>query len=116
LFLQETAIDFSRTINVPSPVAVDTTISSDVNRPNGFTETSCTINPGVTVTVLSGSEWLIGDIIPSAQADEFAVIGEPGNDLYFDSIHDHSLVEWQDSWESTHQDTDKFPEAFIHSN
>ena len=113
LFLQETAIDFSRTINVPSPVAVDTTISSDVNRPNGFTETSCTINPGVTVTVLSGSEWLIGDIIPSAQADEFAVIGEPGDDLYFDSIHDHSLVEWQDSWESTHQDTDKFPEAFI---
>jgi hypothetical protein len=113
LFLQEDGSDFSRTINVPSPVAVDTTISSDVNRPNGFTETSCTINPGVTVTVLSGSEWLIGDIIPSAQADEFAIIAEPGNDDYFGTIQDHSLSEWKDAWESTHQDTDKFPSVFI---
>jgi hypothetical protein len=113
LFLQETAIDFSKTINVISPVLTDTIVSPSVDQPNGFTEDSCTINPGVTVTVLSGSEWFIGTQILSAQESDFAVIAEPGNDLFFDSIHDHSLIEWRDSWESTHQDTDKFPEIFI---
>jgi hypothetical protein len=65
--LQETAIDFSRTINVISPVAVNTTISSSIDQPNGFTEEICVINSGVTVTVLFGSEWLIGTQIPSEQ-------------------------------------------------
>lgn len=113
LFLQETAIDFSKTINVISPVLINTIISSSVNQPNGFTEDSCIINPGITVTVLFGSEWLIGTQIPSEQFDKFAVIAEPGDDLFFDSIHDHSLVEWRDSWEASHQDTDKLPEVFI---
>ena len=111
--LQETAIDFSRTLNIDSPITVNTTISSDVNQPNGFTENSCVINSGVTVTVLFGSEWFIGPQIPSEQEGEFLVIAEPGNDLYFDTVHDHSLEEWQESWEATHQDTDKFPAVFI---
>ena len=116
LLLQETEIDFSRTINVISPVAVNTIISSSIDQPNGFTENLCVINPGVTVTVLFGSEWLIGfesAQTPSIQGPEFLFIAEPGNDLYFDTIHDHSLEEWQESWESTHQDTDKFPSVFI---
>ena len=113
LLLQETAIDFSRTINVISPLTVNTTISSSIDQPNGFTENLCVVNSGVTVTVLFGSEWLIGSQIPSEQEGNFLVIAEPGNDLYFDTIHDHSLEEWQESWESTHQDTDKFPEVFI---
>ena len=41
------------------------------------------------------------------------IIAEPVSDLYFDSIHDHSLASWRDSWKATHQDTDKFPEVFI---
>jgi hypothetical protein len=116
LFLQETAIDFLRTISVISPVTVDTIISSSVNQPNGFTKDQCVINSGVTVTVLFGSEWFIGPEstpTPSIQGPGFAIIAEPGNDLYFDTIHDHSLEEWQESWESTHQDTDKFPSVFI---
>jgi hypothetical protein len=113
LFLQETAIDFSRTINVLSPLATDLIISPNVNQPNGYTEDSCIINSGVTVTILPGSEWLIGDPVPSEQQNEFTVILEPGSDLYYDTIHDHSLEEWQSSWESTHQDTDKFPVVFI---
>jgi hypothetical protein len=66
----------------------------------------------VIVTVLLGSEWFIGSLI-SEQDGDFLVIAEPGDDLYFDTIHDHSLEEWQESWESTHQDTDKFPAVFI---
>ena len=112
LFLQETAIDFSRTINVISPVTFDIVVSPSVEQPNGFTELLAVVNPGITVTVLSGSEWFIGDQIPSDQEDEFAVFVDaaPG---FFDSIHDHSLVEWREHWEATHQDTDKFPEVFI---
>jgi hypothetical protein len=113
LLLQETAIDFSRTINVTSPITINTIISSNINQPNGFTENLCVINSGVTVTVLFGSEWLIGPQISSEQEGDFLVIAEPGDDLYFDTIHDHSLEEWRESWESTHQDTDKFPAVFI---
>lgn len=113
LLLKETAIDFSRTINIISPITVDTIINTDSNRPNGFTEDISQINAGVTVTILFGSEWFIGAPVPSSQENEFTVILEPGSNLYYDTIHDHSLEEWQSSWESTHQDTDKFPEVFI---
>jgi hypothetical protein len=112
LLLKETSIDFSRTVNINSPVTVNTVINADANQPNGFTENISEINSGVTVTVLFESTWFIG-FLPSTQEDEFTVILEPGSDLYFDTIHDHSLEEWQESWESTHQDTDKFPTVFI---
>jgi hypothetical protein len=113
LLLQETGIDLARTINVISPVLSDTIISPLIDRPNGFTETLCVINPGVTVTVLFGSEWFIGERIPADEANQSTVLAEPGNDLYFETIHDHSLNEWEESWGSTHQDTDRFPAVFI---
>lgn len=112
LLLQETAIDFSRTINVISPVTFDIVVSPSAEQPNGFTELLAIVNPGITVTVLFGSEWLISEQIPSDQEDEFAVIVD-ADPAFFDSIHDHSLAEWQEHWENTHQDTDKFPEAFV---
>ena len=111
LFLQETAIDFSRTINVLSPLATDLIISPNVNQPNGFTEDSCIINSGVTVTILPGSEWFIGYQI-SAQEDEYAVVVDAALP-FFASIHDHSLSDWRERWELTHQDTDRFPDVFI---
>lgn len=113
LFLQETAIDFALTINIASPVTTNTIISNVPGQPNGFTETSCQINSGVTVTVLSGSTWLIGEQIPSDQDDDYAVIAEPGSEEYFDTFHDHSISEWRTAWEREHQDTDPFPEIFI---
>jgi hypothetical protein len=115
LLLQETSIDFSKTINILSPITVDTIISSSIEQPNGFTELSCVINPGITVTVLAGSEWLIGNEIPSAQgsaSSEFAIFVDAAL-AFFDSLHDHSLSEWQEQWRATHQDTDKFPSVFI---
>ena len=111
--LKETAIDFSRTINVISPVSVNTIISPSADVPNGFTELTCTINPGVTVTILDGSAWLIGEQIPSAQTPSFSVLAEPGNDLYFDTIHDHSLAEWREIWERDFQQTEPFPELLV---
>jgi hypothetical protein len=113
LLLQETGIDLDKTINVFSPILIDTIISPLSGLPNGFTEDLCVITSGVTVTVLFGSEWFIGERIPPENADEFAVIAETGDDLYFAILHDHSLNEWKESWESTHQDTEKFPSVFV---
>lgn len=111
--LKETAIDFNNTVNIPSLVSVDTTISLVPGVPNGFTENTCTINSGVTVTIIEGSTWLIGEQIPSAQASLYSVLGEPGNDLYFESIHDHSLAEWREVWERDFQRTAPFPELLV---
>ena len=60
LYLQETTIDSVTTVTINSPVTVDTVISVDPTKPNGFTDNLCELVSGVTVTVLDGSEWLIG--------------------------------------------------------
>jgi hypothetical protein len=44
--------------------------------------------------------------------DSFFILTDQARDN-FDAFHDHSLSTWQGIWASTHQDTDKFPEAFI---
>ena len=109
--VKETAIDSGRTLIIQSPVSADITIGSNPNSPNAFTETTCTINSGVTVTINDGSTWLIGEQIPSAQEPEFVVLLEPV-DGYFDTVHDHSLSEWRTAWEAQHQQDDRFPAVF----
>lgn len=110
--VQETAIDTARTINVISPVNFNTIVSPSTEQPNGFTELLAIVNPGIMVTVLAGSEWFIGNQVPSSEEAEYKIPVDAGLP-FFDSVHDHSLIEWRESWEATHQDTDKFPEAFI---
>ena len=112
LFVTETEIDDTRTVLITSPVTVDTVISSDPDRPNGFTETPCTVNLGVTVTVLSGSTWLIDEEIPAGEAAGFNILCEVGDEAYYETVHDHSLSEWTIAWNSQHQDTDRFPSLF----
>lgn len=104
--LQETD---NTTESVVSPVTVNTLIPF----PGAFTETFCTINPGVTVTVAANATWLLGDTIPVVDYSNYRFVLEPGDDSYFDTIHDHSLSEWRRAWEATHQDTDAFPELFV---
>jgi hypothetical protein len=42
------------------------------------------------------------------------IICEPGNDLYFETIHDHSLREWQATWNNEHKsDNEPFPAEFV---
>lgn len=114
LWLQETEIDYDRTIVVPSSISVDFVISSVTGKPNGFTETAAQIVSGSTVTVLFNSTWLIGTLIPASQAPEYGVLADANNiDEFFVTVHDHSLSEWQQAWEAEHQDTDKFPTIFV---
>ncbi len=103
--LQETEIDAAEIVG---PILVDTVITA-----NAFSETSCEIAAGVTVTVNPGITWLIGERIPAADYDNYKIILEVGDDAYYDTIHDHSLSEWQNAWEREHQDTDRFPELFV---
>ena len=113
LLVTEDVIDYSRTINVPSFITVDTVISSIPGQPNGYSELLVTIDAGVTVIILEDSTWFISAPLPGSITDGFTFLAEPGSDAYFDTVHDHSLSEWRESWELTHQDTDQFPEAFI---
>ena len=115
LYLREDTIDAATTVPIFSPVTVDTIISNIPGQPNGFTNTLCEIDSGVTVTVLDGSEWLIGVASPAplgvAAGDGFLL--EFGNDAFLDTIHDHTLSEWRQAWNTQHQQTDKFPEIFV---
>jgi hypothetical protein len=103
--LQETEIDAAEIVG---PI-----LSNLVIAVNSFSETSCEIGPGVTVTVNSGVTWYIGERIPVADYDNYKIILEVGDDAYYDTVHDHSLSEWRDAWEREHQDTDRFPELFV---
>jgi hypothetical protein len=103
--LQETEIDAAEIVG---PILTNLTISV-----NSFSETSCEIASGVTVTVDPGVTWYIGERIPAADYDDFKIILEVGDDAYYDTIHDHSLSEWQNAWDREHQDTDKFPALFV---
>ena len=103
--LQETEIDAAEIVG---PILVDLVINV-----NAFSNKSCEIGAGVTVTVNPGVTWLIGERIPAADYDNFKIILEVGDDAYYDTIHDHSLSEWQNAWDREHQDTDRFPELFV---
>jgi len=115
LFLQETTIDAVTTATFNSPITTNTNISDVPGKPNGFTENECVINSGVTVTILNGSEWLIGSPQGSgaAAADDNFFILEFGSEEFLDTVHDHTLSEWVDAWDAQHHPDDKFPEIFV---
>lgn len=108
-FLQETEVVAE---NITSPVIADITINAGSGG-NAFTETLCQINTGVTVTIGNLATWLIGERIPPADYDDYKFTLEPGDDAYFQTIHDHSLSEWKNAWEDEHQSTDPFPEILV---
>lgn len=109
LLSTESAITFGNTIEILSPITTNYSLPAGFN---GFTQTLAEINPGVTVTINEGLEWLI-TTLSLDQAPTFVFDLEPASPEFFDSIHDHSLSDWQAFWERDHQDTDKFPPIFI---
>ena len=106
LMIQETE-DVSE--SVISPVNINTIIPF----PGAFTSAACTINNSVTVTISENATWLIGFSIPTVDLDGYKIILEPGSDEYYDTIHDHSLSEWRNAWNESHQDTDPFPALLV---
>jgi hypothetical protein len=113
VFLLETDIATSTTEFVSSPITTNRTIPADPTALNAYSSFKVQINSGVTVTVTANATWLIGGEIPVEQQDLYKIVLEPGNDAYWDTIHDHSLSEWVDSWERDHQDTEPFPDLLV---
>lgn len=109
LMLTETDITPSNTIDIESPVTVNFVIPTDLN---AFSELTCTIDNTGSVEIPLGSVWLIGQTITNRDFARF--ICEPGNDAYYETVHDHSLSEWRDTWNATHKtDNEPFPAEFV---
>lgn len=79
---------------------------------NAYTKDLATINPGVTVTIQSGSTWLIGNVVSNGDGANDLFLLDPGPGYDFNTEHEHSFAEWSQAWEREHQQTDRFPEIF----
>jgi hypothetical protein len=102
LMLTETEIT-SGTLEIQSPVTTNITVPINTN---AFSENSCTIESPNFVSIPSGSTWLVGPVLPLSE-NLYNIICEPGNNLFFDTIHDHSLSEWRDSWDADHKSSNE---------
>jgi hypothetical protein len=109
LLTTESELDLTNTIEITSPVAIVLVIPTGSN---AFTNDECIIQAGASVEIPENSTWLITSLPPGA-APTFPFEAEVGDPLYFDTIHDHSLIEWREAWETDHQDSDRFPAIFI---
>jgi len=79
---------------------------------NAATSVIAQINSGVTVTVSSGSTWLIGFFETGDKVPQNIFLLDPTLTYDFYSDHEHSRAEWVNAWNREHQDTDKFPAVF----
>lgn len=107
LALQETT--YSSNI-LESPIEVDTFIDFPTN---AFSQAFCAINDTITVTIEDQATWIIGFAILPEDLDDYKIVLEPGDDAYYDTVHDHSLTEWQTAWRNSHHQDDPFPEILI---
>jgi hypothetical protein len=104
IVLQETA---QQSQGLTSPVLTSVTVPSSVY--------AVTISPFVigatgVVTVTSTAVLAIGEaVLP----EELGIACDIGNEDYFNTVHDHSLSEWETAWQNQHQDTDRFPSVFV---
>jgi hypothetical protein len=105
----EDGIDNSNTVEIGPVFSVNYTLSAGFN---AFTENVATINAGVTVEIPEGLTWLIGAVILPDKEPENCFLLDPSPTYDFNSVHEHSLVEWEEAWSREHQDTDRFPEVF----
>ena len=105
----EDGIDFSNTLEIGPLFLVNYTVPVGFN---AFTETSATVVFGVSLTLPANSTWLIGQAVPVNQEPENCFLIDPSPTYDFNSVHEHSLVEWEEAWSREHQDTDRFPEVF----
>lgn len=104
IVLQETAQESQ---GLTSPVLTSVSVPPGVY--------AVTISPFVigatgVVTVDATAVLAIGQaVLPT----NLGILCDIGDDNYFNTVHDHSLSEWQTSWQNEHQETDRFPSLFV---
>lgn len=89
------------------------TVDTVIEFPGELASDICIIAAGVTVTIAVDSVWYLGLAIPVSDFSNYKIILEPGNDIYYEAFHDHSLAEWTNAWKASHQNTEKFPEILV---
>ncbi len=107
-FVYENALDLSNTFVIGPDFFVNYTLPTGNN---AYTNVVATVNSGVTVTIPSGSTWLIDNNTVTASQD-FILLDKTENYNGQDE-HQHSLSEWQIAWERDHQQDDRFPDIFL---
>jgi len=104
IVLQETAQESQ---GLTSPVLTSVSVP-----PGVYAVTSSPFVIGTTgvVTVDATAVLAIGQaVLPT----NLGILCDIGDDNYFNTVHDHSLSEWQTSWQNEHQETDRFPSLFV---
>jgi len=104
LVLQETSQSSSA---LTSPVLTSITVPPSVYV---VTSTPFVIGAAGVVTVSSTAIVAVGQ---QDLPEELAIACDIGSEEYFNTVHDHSLTEWQTAWQNQHQDTDRFPSIFV---
>jgi len=105
--VQENEIDAGNTVFI-GPI-FDTNYTLPIGF-NGFTFAEAIIDSGITVTISEGDSWLIGFNVPEAPTDKFII--EPSDSYDYNSVHEHSRVEWTDAWQRERSPEDALPEIF----
>lgn len=105
----EDGIDVSNTVEIGPVFVTNYTLPSGFN---AFTENVATIASGVTVEIPEGSTWLIGAVVLPAEEPQDCFLLDTSPTYDFNSVHEHSLSEWDEAWKREHQETDRFPEVF----
>lgn len=91
-----------------SPVLTNVTLPSNLYV---ATITPFVIGSTGSVEVPSTSILAIGEVVTNTAA--FGILCDIGDDDYFNTVHDHSLFQWQTAWQAQHQETDRFPAVFV---
>lgn len=104
IVLQETAQESQ---GLTSPVLTSVSVPSGVY---AVTISPFVIGAAGVVTVDATAIVAIGQSVVPA---DLGILCDIGDDNYFNTVHDHSLSEWQTSWQNEHQETDRFPSLFV---
>ena len=105
LVLQESGAEAS---GLSSPVLTNVTLPSNLYV---ATITPFVIDSTGSVEVPSTSILAIGEVVTNTAA--FGILCDIGSEEYFNTVHDHSLFQWQTAWQAQHQETDRFPAVFV---
>lgn len=117
LQLESGGLDFfiyENDLDVGNSVVIGPTFTSNYALSSGFnayTDNLATIQSSATVTIPSGSTWLIS---PSTYPLPVNYILLDYTENYSSqNEHQHSLAEWQAAWQRDHQEDNRFPDLFI---
>jgi len=105
---QETTLDTSNTITIPSNFASNYILLSGYN---AFSISPVAIDNNITITIPLNSTWFISTSFLDTESNDVFII-EPSAIFDFESIHEHSRAEWLAAWRRERSSLDTLPAIF----